>query len=148
MITGNEEDLNEEDAIENEESDNNNESEETSPETNIETISEDEAQRSTGAVDENDTKSQRSVSDANIESQRRDPTSIGDGIEKVEDGNTRNGGRQYKLLSRDRGRYYEHRLSHIMDGSEGTKSYDIHILQASVDKSLKVKMFFSSYIRR
>ena len=52
MITGNEEDLNAEDAIENEESDNNNESEETSPETNIETISEDEAQRSTGAVDD------------------------------------------------------------------------------------------------
>ena len=86
MITGNEEDPSSEYTIENEESDNNEESEEISPETNIETIAEDEYQRSASAVDENDIKAQRSVSDANIESQRSDSTSIGNGIKKTDDG--------------------------------------------------------------
>ena len=73
VITGNEENLSAEYTIENEESDNNEESEEISPETNIETIAEDEYQRSASAVDENDIKAQRSVIDANLESQRSDP---------------------------------------------------------------------------
>ena len=86
VITGNEENLSAEYTIENEECDNNEESEEISPETNIETIAEDEYQRSASAVDENDIKAQRSVSDANIESQRSDSTSIGNGIKKTDDG--------------------------------------------------------------
>ena len=50
VITDNEEDLSAEDTIENEEIDNNDESEEISPDTNIETIADDEAQRSDGKI--------------------------------------------------------------------------------------------------
>ena len=46
------------------------------------------------------------------------------------------------MCIRDRGQSYGHRLSHIMDGAEGTKSYDIHMLQASVDESYKVENGF------
>ena len=65
------------------------------------------------------------MSDDNIESQSSDPTSIDDGIEKAYDGDTGNEGRRYNLRSRDRAQCYGHKVSHIMDGAEGTKSYEI-----------------------
>ena len=46
------------------------------------------------------------------------------------------------MCSRYRGYSYGHILSHIVDVSEGTKSYDFQMLQASVDKSYKVKHCF------
>ena len=54
-------------------------------------------------MDENYIKAQRSVSDNNIESHSSDPTSIGNGVEKADDGDTGEKGRQYNLRSRDRG---------------------------------------------
>ena len=45
-------------------------------------------------MDKNNIRYQRSVSDASIESQRRNPTSIVYGIEKAYDGNTENKRRQ------------------------------------------------------
>ena len=44
-------------------------------------------------MDKNDIIYQRSVSDASIESHRRNTTIIGDGIEKLDDDNTGNKGR-------------------------------------------------------
>ena len=93
-------------------------------------------------MDENYIKAQRSVSDNNIESHSSDPTSIGNGVEKADDGDTGEKGRQYNLRSRDRGWFYGHMLSHIVEGAEGNKSYNIQMLQASVGKSLRVENGF------
>ena len=53
-------------------------------------------------MDKNDIRYQRSVSDSSIQIQSKNPNSIGDGIEKADDGNTGEKGRQYNLRSRYR----------------------------------------------